>query len=115
MRCAMCNRDCVWPKDFPVSHYAVCDRCHAEQARTDAKNARIARGGFLLASAAACAIGCALALLTSCTPAAERRAAAAVKSSAYGLELDACVQNGHTYAEYEACAKGVDARYRVRP
>lgn len=69
-----------------------------------------------------CAIGCALALLgalavalvASCAPASDRRAAQAAKSAAYSLELDACIQNGHTYAEYEACAQGVDARYGVR-
>jgi hypothetical protein len=43
------------------------------------------------------------------------RAELAKRVGAYALELDRCVTGGHSYAEYEACAQIVDARYGVRP
>ncbi len=52
-----------------------------------------------------------------CSPAAKTSEANVVRSNAYGLELEACLQKSKTQAEDDACTKDVDAKYgaKVKP
>lgn len=38
MICASCASRCSWPKDFPISHYAVCHACHNNAERQAIEN-----------------------------------------------------------------------------